>query len=129
MPAFTAWSLNQVQDDEGWVWESLCPLRLSLRHHFLLSYSPQNVPASSHARDSPPLLHPRHSPFPTNRSFQGADALNFLHFRTFGGQKKRPGVATRPQFPACGLNHLVAIMIRLERAFAANADISGLLWR
>ncbi len=69
---------------------------------------------------------PRNYPFPTNRSFQGAD---ILHFRTFGGQKKRPGVATRPQFPACGLNHLVAIMIRLERAFATNADISGLLWR
>ena len=60
-----------------------CDLHISpSTKHFSLSYSPPNVPASAHARAQSPPLRSQTYPFPTNPSFQGAEALNFLHFQT-----------------------------------------------
>jgi hypothetical protein len=69
------------------------------RNHFLLSYSPQNMPAFFDARAKPPPLHLQSWPFPTKPSFQGAEALNFLHFHSFERRRAPDALAPRAALP------------------------------
>jgi hypothetical protein len=67
--------------------------------HFSLSYCPQNVPASAYVRVQPPPLPPQTYPFPTNPGFQGAEALNFLHFQTAERRRARDALAPQAAMP------------------------------